>query len=70
MDEVAPPPRVPARVYVDPEHMVKSVPAFTVGMAFIVRIITSLIALHGPEGLFVVSVNDTAPVVISAADGV
>ena len=70
VDEVAPPPRIAESKCVEPEQIVASLPAATVGIAFMVNIITSLAALQGPAGLSVVSVSETVPEVISAAEGV
>ena len=67
---VALPPLVPKRVYVLPEHIVASAPALAVAAAFIVSIIASVAAGHGPAGSSVVIVKVTVPIVISVAPGV
>jgi len=70
VDEVALPLREPESACVLPEQIVALLPAFTIAAALIVKIITSLTAVHVPTGSFVVIVRVTDPEVISAADGV
>ena len=67
---VALPPRVADKMWLLPEQMFASVPAFTDAAVFIVNTIASLADTQGPAGSFVVIVKVTVPEEISAADGV
>lgn len=68
--EVAPPPMLPFRVYVEPEQIVASELAEAVAGWLIVRSIASETAVQDPAGSLVVKVRVTEPAVTSAADGV
>lgn len=58
----APPMEEPVRVYAEPEHIVASVPALAVAVAFTVSTISSLTAGQVPAGSLVVRRKVTVPV--------
>ncbi len=70
VEDVALPPRLPAKVMVDPAQTAASTPALTVAIGLIVMIIASLTAVHIPAGSSVVMVKVAVPAVMSAGEGV
>ena len=68
--EDAPPPKDPASVCVDPSHMVASTSALTVASGFMVSVMLSVTAGHGPAGSSVVMVSVAVPADRSLLPGV